>query len=317
VTVFRYFLAALATISLLAMPARGAEPDKLRVSIIPINDVAPLFVAINNGYFREEGLQLEISSSAGGAVTIPGLIAGSFDIAYSNIVSALIARDRGLDVKVIAPGTQIGDPLTDTTPLIVDHDSKIRTGADLEGKNVAVNTRNNVIWLYTRAWIKATGGNPDRVNYKEVPFPQMEDALRQKRVDAAMFPAPFSVLALKQGLVEIGKPYTQVQPGVYNGQYLATGKLVSEKPDLINRFARALRRGAEWFNANQKSDLLLKIIADYSKTDENVLKSLPALQTAPLHENLDQIRKTMSFMIEHKLIEKPIDLSPAIAPSAL
>ena len=54
-----------------------------------------------------------------------------------------------------------------------------------------------MIWLYARAWIQATGGDPDKVTFLEVPFPQMEDALRQQRVDAAFMVAPFSIVSAR------------------------------------------------------------------------------------------------------------------------
>jgi len=297
--------------------ASSADLEKVRVSIIPINDVAPLFSAIQHGYFREVGLEIDTTPSAGGAAGIPGLIGGSFDIVYGNVVSALLAAQQGLDIKVIAPGTKVASPDTDTTQIIVNSDSGIKTGKDLEGKSIAVNTRNNVIWLYARAWIKATGGDPDRVTFKEIPFPQVEDALRQKRVDAAFLVAPFSVIALnKTGLTAIAKPYSTVQPGVDVGQYLTTGKLLTEKPETIRKFVAGLRRGAEWFNANRGSEALLSIITGFTKTDASVLKTIQ-LSEAPFRTDMAQIKKTMDLMIENKLVPAPLDLSKIIAPSAL
>src|SRR5450830_222530 len=79
-------------------PAAQAAPEKLRVSIIPINDVTPLFAAIKQGYFAEEGLEVDTAPSAGGATGIPGLIAGSFDIVYGNVVSMLLAAQQGIDI---------------------------------------------------------------------------------------------------------------------------------------------------------------------------------------------------------------------------
>ncbi|MFX4497600.1 ABC transporter substrate-binding protein, partial [Acinetobacter baumannii] len=83
--------------------------------------------------------------------------------------SVLLASQQGLDVKVIAPGTKVLLADVDTAPIIVRSDSGIKNGKDMEGKSIAVNTRNNVIWLYARAWIKATGGDPDKVVFKEIP----------------------------------------------------------------------------------------------------------------------------------------------------
>jgi NitT/TauT family transport system substrate-binding protein len=315
-----FLLIGFALMGLLVLPnlrASATDLEKVRVSIIPINDVAPLFVAIKNGYFRELGLEVDTTPSAGGAAGIPGLIGGSFDVVYGNVVSALLAAHQGLDIKVIAPGTKQAARETDTTPIIVRADSGIKSGKDLEGKSIAVNTRNNVIWLYARAWIKATGGNPDQVTFKEVPFPQVEDALRQGRVDAAFLVAPFSVIAVqKPGLAAIANPYTDIQLGVDVGQYITTGKLLATKPDTMKKFVAGLRKGAEWFNANRKHDALLAIITDYSKTDASVLKSI-ALNAAPLHSDLGQVKQTMNLMIENKLLPGPLDISKVIDPMAL
>jgi NitT/TauT family transport system substrate-binding protein len=315
----RAFVVGLAVLGLVILAnGRGvaADLEKVRVSIIPINDVAPLFVAMQNGYFREVGLEIDTTPSAGGAAGIPGLIGGSFDVVYGNVVSALLAAQQGLDVRVVAPGTKISLRETDTTPIIVRSDSGIKRGKDLEGKSVAVNTRNNVIWLYARAWIKATGGDPDKVIFKEIPFPQIEDALRQQRVDAAFLVAPFSVVArLKPGLEAIANPYSDVQPGVDVGQYITTGQLLSAKPETIRKFVAGLRKGAEWYNANRTSDALLTLITGYTKTDGSILKSV-ALPEAPLQSDLSQVKKTMDLMIENKLLPAPLDLSKIIDPLA-
>lgn len=297
--------------------AAAADLEKVRVSIIPINDVAPLFVAMQNGYFRDLGLEIDTTPSAGGAAGIPGLIGGSFDVVYGNVVSVLLASQQGLDIKVIAAGTKVALRDTDTTPILVRSDSGIKSGKDLEGKSIAVNTRNNVIWLYARAWIKATGGDPDKVSFKEIAFPQVEDALRQQRVDAAFLVAPFSVIAgQKPGLTAIANPYSDIQPGVDVGQYITTGKLLATKPETIRKFVAGLRKGAEWFNANRTSDTVLTVISGYTKTDASILKSV-ALPAAPLQSDLIQVKKTMDLMIENKLLTGPVDLAKIIDPMAL
>lgn len=311
----RHLLAGLG--ASLAIPARAAELEKLRVSIIPIGDVAPLFAAKKNGYFQDEGLEIDTTPSAGGAVGIPGMIAGSFDIAFGNVVSTLLAAQQGIDIKIIAPATKVDSAASDTSEIIVRSDGDIKSGKDLEGKSVAVNTRNNVIWLYARAWIKQTGGNPDKVTYREVPHPQMEDALRQKQVDAGFMVAPFSILALaKPGLQAIGKPYSEVKPGVDVGQYLTSGKNLAAKPETFAKFAKALHRGIEWYNANLKSPELIDIIAGYTKIDRAVFKALE-LAAAPLRADPAQITKTMDLMIENKLLRQKLDIAKIVAPMAL
>jgi NitT/TauT family transport system substrate-binding protein len=297
------------------LPARAAE--KLRVSIIPINDVTPLFAAIKQGYFAQEGLEIDTAPSTGGAAGIPGLIAGSYDIAYGNVVSMLLATQQGIELRVVAPGTKIETVENDTSAMVVRADSGITSGKDLEGKNVGVNTRNNVIWLYARAWIKQTGGDPDRVTYREVPHPQMEDALRQKQVDAGYMVIPYVALATaKPEFKSIGHPYSTVQLGVDVGQYLTTTKLLAERPETAAKFLRALRRGVEWYNANRGTPELLEIVSGFTKIDVELLKKVK-MSPSPLKVDPDQIEKTMKLMIDNKLLRAPLEVKPLIFPPAL
>jgi NitT/TauT family transport system substrate-binding protein len=300
----------------LAFPAR-AEPEKLRVSIIPINDVTPLFAAIQNGYFAEEGLTIDTSPSAGGATGIPGLVAGSFDIVYGNVVSMLLAAQQGIEIRVVAPGTKIETAEADRSSMVVRADSGIKTGKDLEGKSVGVNTRNNVIWLYARAWIKATGGDPDKVTYREVPHPQMEDALRQKQIDAGYMVIPYVAIATeKPDLKAISHPYSEVQLGVDVGQYLTTAQFMKDRPETAVKFIRALRRGIEWYNGNLGKPELLKIVSGFTRIDVDVLQRVP-MSPSPLRVDPKQIDITMQLMIEHKLLKAPLDTKPLITAQAL
>lgn len=309
--------AAVAGVMGVTSPAQSAEPVKLRVSIIPINDVTPLFSAIKQGYFAEEGIAIDTSPSAGGATGIPGLVAGSFDIVYGNVVSMLLAAQQGIDIRVVAPGTKIEKVENDTSALVVRADSGIKTGKDLEGKTVGVNTRNNVIWLYARAWIKATGGDPDKVTYKEIPHPQMEDALRQKQVDAGYMVIPYVALATaKPEFAPIAHPYSAVQLGVDVGQYLTTSKFLKEHPETAEKFVRALRRGIEWYNANRGKPELLEIVSGFTRINVDLLSKIE-MSPSPMKVDPPQIEKTMKLMIENKLLKGPIDVNALVAKTAL
>jgi NitT/TauT family transport system substrate-binding protein len=297
--------------------AARAEAEKLRVSIIPINDVTPLFAAIKHGYFAEEGLTIDTAPSTGGATGIPGLVAGSFDIVYGNVVSMLLAAQQGIDIRVVAPGTKVDTVAADSSAIVVRSDSGIATGKDLEGKSVGVNTRNNVIWLYARAWIKATGGNPDSVTYREIPHPQMEDALRQKQIDAGYMVIPYVALATaKPEFKGIGHPYSTVQLGVDVGQYLTTSKFLADRPETAAKFVRALRRGIEWYNNNRGKPELLEIVSGFTRIDVELLKRVE-MSPSPLRVDIPQIETTMKLMIDNKLLPGPIDIKPLISPQAL
>ena len=296
--------------------ANAAEVVKLRVSIIPIIDVAPLFAAITQGYFKAEDLEIDTAPVAGGAQGIPGLVAGAYQIAFSNVVSTLLARQQGLDLRIVAPGSATQAEPPDGAGLVARRGEGIRSGKDLEGKSLAVNTRNNIIWLYAREWIVRTGGDPSKINFREVPFPQMLDTLRGKQVDAAFVVQPMLLGAMESQVFEmVAWPYNAVQPKADVAQYLATAEFIKNNPDVVRRFARALKKGAEWYNANIAADETLALVSSYTRIPPETLKKF-GFATAPQTVSTDAIRKTMELMGKHGLLSGPLELDGLLHETA-
>src|SRR5690606_1285559 len=97
-----------------------------------------------------EGLQVDLTPTAGGAVGLPALAAGQVQIAFSNVISTALGAAQGLGFRMIAPAANAPDAPPEGTALIAAAGKAFKTGKDLEGKRIAVNNRSNVIWLYSR-----------------------------------------------------------------------------------------------------------------------------------------------------------------------
>jgi NitT/TauT family transport system substrate-binding protein len=250
---------------------------------------------------------MDTSPTSGGAVGIPAAISGALDITEGNVVSTILAASRGLDIIAIAPASKIRGHDPDLAAVVTLASSGIRSGADLAGKTFAVNTRANVLWLYGRAWIRATGGDPTKVTIKEVPFAQMPDAVKGHQIDAAFMVSPFLNAALADPVFKrIGEPYQQVQPGVDVGQYAATSAFVRAHPKEVAAFLRALRKGAAWFNANRKTPDEARIISGYSHLSAALVEKMD-LPEAPMTIDPVEVGKTIALMQQEGLLTKPID----------
>ncbi len=293
--------------ALLAGATPAAEPVKLRVNVQVIVDCVPLMVAIGQGYFADEGLTVDTSVSSGGAVGIPGLVGGAFDIVHSNTVSGLLAFNQGLDVALIAPGAKML-PQAPTTEMVGRKGEVFKTAAELEGKSIGVNNRNSIVWLYARAWVKARGGDPAKVAFREVPFPQMEDAVRRRNVDMAFMVEPFKSAALRGAdLAVAGSPFNEVQPGADAGGYLTSRKFASQNPDTVRKFAKALRRGVDWYDAHLQSKEALQAVADFTRLPLPVLEQI-TLPPMPTQVEVAQIRKTAELMRDNGMLDKLPDV---------
>jgi NitT/TauT family transport system substrate-binding protein len=315
----RLLQVATLTISGLLALTTGAQAQttKIRVSTIPIIDTAPLQVGIAKGFFAAEGLEVDTTPTAGGAMGLPALAAGQVQITFSNVISVVLGAKQGLGFEIIAAGSNTGEKTPDLAALIAKKGSTIKTGKDLEGKRVAVNTRNNIIWLYARAWVQATGGNPDAVTYLEVPFPQMVDAVKGDRVDAAFVVEPFLSAGVASDAVSIvGWPYNAVQKRIPVSQYVATKTFISQNPGVIDRWVRAYNKSVDWTNQNQGSEEWTKIIAAYTRLAPEQIRSL---SLPPYEKTVDpaSIDMVVEQMRKNKMIEGPFDSKALLYRTAI
>ncbi|MGD9944338.1 MAG: ABC transporter substrate-binding protein [Burkholderiaceae bacterium] len=305
-TIARILTACTTAAAAIALATAGAsaaaqEKTKLRVSVIPIVDVSPLYAAIKLGYFKAEGLEVDPSPVAGGAAGIPGLMAGAYDLVFTNVVSSILARQQNLKVKLVAPGWSGGEP-NDGAAVVVRKGEGLKRGADLNGKSLGVNTRNNIIWLYAAEWSARTGADVSKINFREIPFPQMVDALKGKQIDAAFIVEPFYTAARNEPSLEvIGMPYYTVHPNISVAQYVATEDFIAKNPETVRKFAAAIKKGAQWVNEHRKSNELFELVASYTKLNPSVVSQM-LIGTAPLTVDAGSIEQTMTVMRKHGLL---------------
>ena len=145
---------------------------KGKLGYMKIVDNAAMFVAMDKGFFKAEGLELETVPMAGGAVIVQGVTSGDLQFGWTNVISLYQAFVEGFDFKLIAGGATNVRGSNETHAIVVGKDSPIKTAKDLEGKTVAVNTLNNIVHLMALAWVDKNGGNSSKVKFVEIPFPE-------------------------------------------------------------------------------------------------------------------------------------------------
>jgi NitT/TauT family transport system substrate-binding protein len=93
---------AMAAVAATAPPPVRAQTTTLRVGYIPIIPMTQLFIMEGEGWTREAGLKLDLTSFSSGPAMIQALASNSLDVAYVGIGPAMLARSRGIDIKVLA-----------------------------------------------------------------------------------------------------------------------------------------------------------------------------------------------------------------------
>ena len=294
------FLASLSSVA--------AELAPFRVSVLPIFDTANLYAALQEGYFKEEGLDVTTQANQqGGVIGIPGLFAGAYDAAYTSTPSIFLAAQQGLALRVIGGTAAIGSAPPDPAALLARTSDHLGSGKDLAGKTIAVNARNNIQWLLARAWVKQTGGDPDRVTYREIPVPQMVDALKSRQTDVAFSIDPFLAAARQDpDIAVLGWPLSVVLPNAQIANYVVTADTARKRPAIVEAFVRGMRKGAAWINTNAGKEPFFRLVNSYTRMDPSLISAM-VMKPSQMEIDLRSLKRIEDLMAEQGLLTSEID----------
>jgi len=287
-----------------------AKPATLNVGVIPIADVAPLYLGIKKGFFKEQNLTINPKLAEGGAAITPAVLSGDFQIGFSNNISLLIASSKGLPVQVISQGVLAGtDKKGAWADLLVLKNSSIKTGKDLEGKTIAVNTLKNICEVTIKASLEKQGVDVNTLKFIEVPFPDMNAALDAKRVDGACVVEPF-VSQGKAGKARGIDPfYVNTAPDLSVATYFTSRQYAEKNKDVVDRFVAAINKSLDYAQAHP--DETRAVLTTYTPIPKEAAQKIK-LPVWRSELNQDTIKLLSTLSKKYGLIEKEPDLGTLI-----
>jgi NitT/TauT family transport system substrate-binding protein len=267
-------------------PAAGAPAppplEKLQVSFASVSAVyTPFLIAMDKGYFAENGLEIEMVH-VGGGVGTPALISG--EIQYStSAATSVSAILKGAPLKVIYTNAdRAGYDLWTSSP-------DVHTLRDLVGKSIGIQTRGDTMEIAARMVLQQNGIDHNAVNYIAMGVGnQRMVSLQQGTVPAAILGTSDTAELREAGVS--GRILADLRKEV---QMLYTGlatrdQELSERPERVKRFLRATAKGREYYKAyrDESIDILTKYnerpreanVADY----DDVLPAMPADASMPV-----------------------------------
>ena len=280
--------------------------QEVTVGVIPIVDVAPVYLGDEQGFFEDHGIDLTLESGQGGAAIVPGVVSGQFQFGFSNVTSLMVARDQGLPLKVVAPGNSSTGEDPDFSAVVVKDDSPIQSAKDLAGKTVAVNTLKNVGDTTVRESIRKDGGNPDDVEFVELAFPDMPAAVANGQVDAAWVVEPFVAISKSEGDRVVAWNLVDTAEDLMIAGYFTSEELAESDPKLVESFTAAIEESLEY--ADSHPDEVRDIVQTYTEIDDELISqvTLPKWSSTI---NEESTQKLADLAEQDGLLEKPADLS--------
>ncbi|MEU6351471.1 ABC transporter substrate-binding protein [Streptomyces sp. NPDC047072] len=264
----------------------------LKLGLIPIVDVAPVYLGQKKGFYSERGLKLEMSTAQGGAAIVPGVASGQFQFGFSNVTSLLIAQSNGVPIKAVSNGiASTGVEGKDFAAIMVKKGSAIKDSKELQGKKVAINTLKNINESAVRESVRKAGGDPDKVKFVELPFDQMPAALEKGEIDAACVVEPALATIKSQGGVEIASPLVDIAKDTTVAMYFTSTQYQQQHPDIVKKFQEATAESLAY--ADQHPDEVRQIVTTYTKIPASVLAqvTLPKWPAEPNKASIEALAK--------------------------
>lgn len=257
---------------------------KTNENLIRVNEVthsifyAPLYIAINNGYFEDEGLKIELTNGGGADASMTAILSNSADIGLMGPEAAIYVKAGGAQDSAVIFGQltkRDGSFLVSKTP------TNNFQWSDLIGKTVIGGRAGGVPALTLEDTMKANGLNPG---------PQIDEAYNVKlRTDVAFnLTAPtftetdadyctlFEPVASQ--IVKEGKGYVVASIGEYSGEipytaFMAKESYLEKNPERAQKFLRAVMRGYQYLITADINDVVDSIYPSFSDTDKVDIKS--------------------------------------------
>ena len=228
------------------------EPRVVRVGTTSLLSDIGLYLADKRGFFKEEGLKVELVNFDSGAKMVAPLGAGDLDAGAGAVAAGLYnAVARGLKLKAIADkGTNIKDYSYKSLSVRKDLiDSKAFTSlADLKGKKVAIVAKGAADESVIHQAVLKAGLTDSDIEVVYLPFPQHLAAFTNKAIDAAISAEPDMTLMERNGVAVRFSGIDAFYPVQQTAVLLANGKFLAEK-DVAARFVRAYLRGVREYTA--------------------------------------------------------------------
>jgi NitT/TauT family transport system substrate-binding protein len=234
-----------------AAAPQGLEKTNLTVAVVPAADSAGFFVALYQGLFKAQGLNVHFVPAVSSETEIADQLKGTVDISGGNYVSYIQAEQAGqanLDIfaegSVMLPGTQA---------LYTMPDSPIKSLSELVGKTVGINAPKNILYLLVASVLAAHGISVNSVHFdSSIALPDMAAALKAGKVQAAVLPEPFASEAEEAYGVTTLADLNQGPTDDFPIQgYVVTRQWAAQNPRTLAAFSRALQEGQQIADTNR------------------------------------------------------------------
>jgi NitT/TauT family transport system substrate-binding protein len=247
--------------------AARAATVPLRLGIFPTEGAGTAYYALDQGFFRDAGLDVTLTPIPSAAANAAAVASGSLDIGYGSAVPLAAAYSRGIPFRIVAPSV-VYQGAPSIQGVAVANASAVRRAADLNGATIGVNGLHELSEFVVLAWLDKNGADLKTIKTTEIPFSEMSNAVKQGRVGAVALAEPY-LSAARDDVRVIGDPLAAVAHTFALTVWFGYEPWLAKNADVAKRFQTAIQRSGAWANKHPKESAA--ILSKYTKlTAENL-----------------------------------------------
>lgn len=281
----------------------------VKVAYLPIISNGPLFIAQEEGYFAQQGINVEFVKFQSAPASVPALVNGDIAVSGGQFSPALVnAIVKGVNIRIVADKGRASSGSCDTNGILVRRDlfesGKVTKVSDLKGRKVMFT--NDQSYLVS---LLLDRGNltPDDVEIVNMDFASGVVALTNGAVDAGDLTEPFITQANNSRSAVMLIPTNEYCPDWPLPLYFGPA-ILDKDPELGKRFMVAYLQGVRQYNQG-KTERNLVILQNYTKLDRDLLQQscwMPVAIDGDIPKK--PVRQYVDWMYENKKItQNPTD----------
>lgn len=297
---------------------KSAEKTAVEIGLLKLTSSAPLFIALEKGFFEEEGLDAKAKwfeaaqpisvATAGGDVQVgaTGITASLYNMVASGEKLVIVA-DKGREQEGYS-----------SSALLVPNDSTVATVEDLKGKKIGITQTGSTYHYMAGRLLEVHGLTTDDVELVPLnSIPGLMETLESKQVDAILLNEPNVSRVVSEGY---GKVISHVGEEIeYQTSGIFFSKDFADNTDAATKFLKAYAKATRYYYdavlnkvdgeivPGENYEEVVKIIAKYTDQEEELIKKgLPYMDRDGTLLASD-IQTQIDWYAKHKLIEGSID----------